>query len=369
MVSHPMNVRLYKDEDEKDYLKLMNSVFPRYKCELERWRWEFRENPFGFLQVFVDSDGKTVGTMSLIGASIKVDGTVFKGSQAVDLAVRPEFRGRGLFLEMGKKIMEQAKNEGFVLSYGVPNESAYYGHLKYGWFPAAEIPVLTKMISKKALALFTLARLRDLFNQRRLRSISNIFVLTRNLGENVRVLARDKRTFHSGFTKRIVKVFDEQFDRLWEETSVRHPLLIVRNSGFLNWRYIRRPFSNYMVLAIERNSTLEGYVILSTEVRDFAGWKKGYIVDILAKSEDGIDFLIQIACDYFAEANVDVAICWMMKGQRMYSEYLAKHGFTNDAFSSQKLICRINSSDDAFGKLYHSVERNWFFTMGDSDVV
>jgi hypothetical protein len=124
-----------------------------------------------------------------------------------------------------------------------------------------------------------------------------------------------------------------------------------------------------LILAIERNKAIEGYVVLSTEVRNFRGWKKGYIIDMLAKSEEGINFLIQMACDYFGEANADLAICWMMKNQTMYNGCLTEHGFVNDVFSSQKLICRINTRDGTFKRLYHSAERNWFFTMGDSDIM
>jgi len=369
MNRHSWTIRSYEVGDEKDYLKLMNIVFPSYKCDLKRWRWEFKENPFGFLQVFGNSDGKIVGTMGLIGVPIKVNEATVQGSQAVDLAVHPESRGKGLFVEMGRKLVQEAKSEGFVLSYGVPNEPAYHGHMKYGWFHVSEIPVLTKMISKKALVLFTLARLRDLFNQPHFKSILNIMVLIRNLKRSTGVLVKRYEPLRpDSFTKRTVTLFDEQFDRLWKEASVQHQLLIVRNEKYLNWRYIERPYSNYVILAIERSNAVEGYVVLSTEVRGFVGWKKGYIVDIFAKSKEGIHFLIQLACDYFAKANADLATCWMMKNQ-LYYGCLVEQGFVEDTFSSQKLICRINTSDSAFRSTYRSVEGNWFFTIGDSDCI
>jgi GNAT superfamily N-acetyltransferase len=369
MTQNSLTVRLYEREDEKDYLKLMNTVFPSYKCDLKRWQWEFKENPFGFLQVFGISEGKLVGTMGLIGVPVKIKGVIFQASQAVDLAVHPEFRGKGLFIKIGKKLMQEADNKGFTLSYGVPNEPAYHGHLKYGWFYVSEIPVLTKMLSKKALMLFTLARFRDLFSHHNLRSVSNIKTLIRNFNSNTRTLVKCPRPLRSDkFTKRILTSFNEQFDRLWNEASTHHELLVVRDRRYLNWRYVKKPHANYVILAAERNKTIDGYAVLATEIRSFAGWKKGYIIDIFAKSKEAIEFLIQMACDYFSDENADLAICWMMKNQEYYDR-LVKHGFVNDTFSSQKLICRVNTSDNTFKRLFRILERNWFFTMGDSDYI
>jgi GNAT superfamily N-acetyltransferase len=342
----------------------MNNVFPRYKCDLKRWRWEFKENPYGSLQIFGDSEGKIVGHMGLIGVPIKLDNTTVQGSQAVDLAVAPEFRGRGMFVEIGKKLMQEAKNKGFTVSYGVPNEPAYGGHLKYGWFYVSEIPVLTKMISRKSLGFFALAKLRDLLKQPLLSSISNFMILLRDLIRTTAVKSRKPLGLES-FRKRIITSFDDQFDRLWREVSAQHKFLIVRDKTYLNWRYIKRPYSNYVILAVERNDTIEGYVVLSTEV---CALKKGYIVDMFAKSEESIRLLIQLACDYFAEESADFAVCWMMKNQLPYS-CLLEHGFVNDTSSSTQLICRINTSDSAFNRLYRSVERDSFFTIGDSDQI
>lgn len=364
---HSLTIRSYANGDEKGYVALMNTVFPKYNCDIKRWRWEFEENPFGFLQVFGDSESEIVGHMGLIGIPIKLDNTIVQGSQAVDLAVAPQFRGRGMFVEIGRRLMQEAESKGFILSYGVPNEPAYGGHLKYGWFYVSEIPVLAKMVSRKGFVFFALAKLRQLLKRPHLMLISNFMILIRDLT----VMTNLRNHAPSGpenFKVRVITSFDAQFDRLWKEVSTEHKCLIVRDEAYLKWRYMERPYSNYVILAVERSARIEGYVVLSTEVRSFRGWKKGYIVDIFARSEANINLLIQLACDYFVEANVDVAICWMMKKQLHYG-CLVEHGFVKDTFGSQKLICRINTRDSAFKRLYRGAEREWFFTMGDSDSI
>ncbi len=368
MSEHSFTIRSYVNGDEKGYVALMNNIFPAYKCDLKRWRWEFKENPYGSLQVFGDSEGKIVGHMGLIGVPIKLDDTIVKGSQAVDLAVAPEFRGRGMFAEIGKKLTREAESKGCVISYSMPNELG--GHRKYGMFCVSEIPALTKIISRKGFALFALIKLGGLLKRPHLTSISNFMILFRDLIRRTAVKSHKPSGLERP-QKRIITLFDDQFDRLWTEVSTQQKFLTVRDKTYLNWRYIKRPYSNYVILAVERSDTLKGYVILSTKVSGLSArvaLKTGYIVDVFAKSEENIRLLIQMACDYFAEINADFAVCWMMKNQLHYG-CLLEHDFVKDASSSKKLICRINTSDSAFKRLCRSVERDSFFTMGDSDQI
>lgn len=358
-------IRRYNPGDEIGYIALMNTVFPKYECDLEHWRWEFKDNPFGSIQTLSDFKGKIVGHMGLICVPIKIGNRIVLGSQAVDLAVHPSFRHRGMFLEIGKKQSQYAEDGEIVISYGVPNEPAYHGHIKYGWFLASEIPVLTKMMSKKGFFLFVLARFRDLLKQPNLTSALNFLKITKNLIE-VFIKKKKHTSTPKFFEKHIVDHFDGRFDRFWEEISSQYPLLVVRNAKYLNWRYVKKPYSNYRIITVERNRRIEGYIVLGKS--DSTEWKKGYIVDIFAKSEEAIHGLLYYALEYFVRENVDVIMCWMMKNQLPYN-CLLQHGFINDHLDSRKFICRINIDSGEYGRLYHKVKKGWYFTMGDSDTI
>jgi len=165
-----------------------------------------------------------------------------------------------------------------------------------------------------------------------------------------------------------VTSFDERFDKLWEEASRQHQLLVARNAKYLNWRYVKKPHSSYVILLVERNGEVEGYIVLLIKIHRRLAWKEGFIVDVFAKSNKAINCLLQSALNHFAKENVDLVTCWMMKNQLPYY-YLIKSGFIVDSLSSPILVCRINSSSPEFRELYHRVEREWFFTIGDSDMV
>jgi len=365
---HSWIIRSYNDEDEIGYIALMNIVFPRYRCDLKRWRWEFGDNPFGSVQTFSDFKGKIIGHMGLVCVPIKIEKRIILGSQAVDLAVHPSFRREGIFLEIGKKLLRDAKDRGIAISYGVPNDPSYRGHVKYGWFLVSEIPVLVKIMGRKDFLLFVLARFRDCFKRPNLISISKFVRTIQNLMKVASVEYYKHSLCSDFFEKHIVTSFDERFDKLWEEMSSQYQLLVVRNTKYLNWRYVEKPYSNYVIMTVERNSKVEGYIVLLKESHGFLGWKRGYIVDIFAKSEKAIYSLLHYALEYFAKENVNLVTCWMMKNQSTY-DCLLQNGFIDDRLSSEKLICSINVDNNKYEKLYHRVKKEWFFTIGDSDIV
>jgi len=369
MNEHSWVVRLYRDGDETGYMALMNAVFPSGKWDLKHWYWEYKNNPFGSIQVFGDFNGKIVGHMGLIGALIKVEGHTVQGSQAIELAVYPGFRGQGMFLEIGKKLVQEAKNEELLISYGVPNEPAYRGHLKYGWFYVSEIPKLFNVLNKKGFLLVFKDKFYDFFRLPHLKTFLKLTVLIKNLIRAVAVKRRNQFLCSEDFKENVVNSFNEEFDDLWKEASRNYRLLVVRNAKYLNWRYARKPYSRYVILCLKRSGRIEGYVVLSTKIGGTRiGWKTGYVVDIFAKSEKKIHCLLQLALNHFAKENVDLVICWMMKNQLIYN-CLLERGFVDDILYSQKFICRFNTDDDKFKNLYRKAENEWFFTMGDSDVI
>jgi len=362
-------IRAYKDGDETGYIELMNRVFQNSKFNLKQWRWEFPDNPFGFLQVFGDFHGKIVGHMALVQVPMKIGDCTVQGSQAVDLAVHPDFRRQRMFLEIGKNLMQYAKREEVAISYGVPNEAAYRGHLKYGWFYVSEIPVLVRVLTQKGFLFQLLGGLCRL-RQHKFQSFSELFCLIKGWANTICfILTDNKGTANSEeWKEQTVKSFDNRIDRLWAKASKQYRLLVVRDKEYLNWRYAKRPHSSYVIKLVERKNRIEGYVVLLIKISGLLRKKEGYIVDILAKSERAIHCLMQSAIDYFSKENVDLIICWMMEGQPPFN-CLIRRGFTIDSFDSQKLICLINSSDPKFKRLYHEAQKEWFFTVGDTDIV
>jgi hypothetical protein len=97
------------------------------------------------------------------------------------------------------------------------------------------------------------------------------------------------------------------------------------------------------------------------------GFKRGYIVDILAKSREVTGCLLGMALSYFAK-RADLVSCWMLRNH-LYYKSLLEIGFVDHEMGLLKLICRFNTRDEEFRKSYYGFEKDWFFTMGDSDAI
>lgn len=69
--------------------------------------------------------------------------------------------------------------------------------------------------------------------------------------------------------------FDEEFTRLFERVPLGRTA-VVRDAPYLNWRFLQNPNERAEVLAIRRDSTLQGYVVLAASddivtVKDWLG--------------------------------------------------------------------------------------------------
>jgi len=357
-------VRQFSERDEAEVIELLRLVGFSTSTH-EMWRWKFKENPKGFIGTVGVSGDKIVGYMGLILVDMKIGNTIFQGAQAVSLAVHPNFRRQGMFLEIGKALMKDAAHKNIPVTYGVPNEPAFHGHLKYGWFLVGEIPVLTKFLSRKALAKFLLKRLfcfRALMKQpfKFLKTFFGWFCYLFSKFGWRQIKPQEGVKIYE------LTLFDSNVDMLWKRVSGNYNVAIVRSRKYLNWRYFDRANSPYKVFAININNNLEGYIVLSIQQSPGLGYE-AYIVDLLASSNAALENLLIFTLDYCQKYDVSKVSCWMLQHHHAYSQ-MVDLGFkldkTNDVV---RLIARINSHNQEFMKL-HKIQ-NWLFMMGDSDMI
>ena len=349
-------MRTYRESDDAGIVNLINLVWPNYSFDIKRWHW-FKNNPLGHFASVGEHNGQIVGYMGLIPVDIKMGDNLIRGAQAVDLVVHPTFRRQGMFLEIGKALVKEAAENDISFFYGFPNEPAYYGHLKYGWFYVCDIPLLGRpnTYSARALIRGNLGRLREIrFSKKFVRSsvdlATNMF-LNRKAAHKTPLVEDLKITS--------LLSFDERFDGFWNRVSNRYGIIVVRNTRYLRWRYFEKPETDYKVLAAEKDGRIEGYVILSITKSEYR--KDGFIVDALANSKHVAQHLVRAALGYFSEEEVESIRCRMKENSLWYG-ILKQNALL--PLQSIKLIARINSGK--LSKTYESVAENWYTTMGDT---
>lgn len=369
-------VRTYEAGDEVGILELMK--MDGIERTLGEWVWEYEKSPLGHLSGVAEYEGKIVGHMGLIAYSMKLGDKIVNGSQAVDLIVDPDFRGRGIFLAIGKMLTETAGKKGIPLSYGFPNRPAHAGHLKYGWFDVCDVPELVKpmkfdkLVGSESLDKYRIIKFLIRYRISRkivsflLRVALNVVSVFNRVFNRTDEVRKATRIGAEGIAVLTLESFDDRFDEFWKEASTNHSITVIRNKRYLNWRFVDKPNSKYTLLSAERSGKILGYVVLCS--RERKNMRLGYIVDILVSSENRgiVQSLLSEAIKKFRKENVDAIICWMLKDSASSCNYykaLKYNGFVH--LVSHPLIARVNSSQ--LSKEFAADSCNWFITIGDSD--
>ena len=89
-------------------------------------RWRYLDTPTGLTPTMLAFDrGTCVGCYALWPTGLLLDGRHVSGGQAIDSMTHPDYRGRGLFVEVAERCYEHLRPLGYQVLYGFPNDSAY----------------------------------------------------------------------------------------------------------------------------------------------------------------------------------------------------------------------------------------------------
>jgi len=78
--------------------------------------------------------------------------------------------------------------------------------------------------------------------------------------------------------------FDRSFDELFDEVGGEYPIISLRDSRTLNWRYRHHPFLDYTTVVYRQGGRLRGYAVITTIEK--RGRRRGRVVDLLTRPGD-----------------------------------------------------------------------------------
>jgi Acetyltransferase (GNAT) domain len=205
----PFVVRAFREGDEAALLDLFRTSF-HVERSVERWRWEYRENPYGSLQITeaFASDGSLVAHYAGYPVHFSdLGGKRLPALQVGDTMTAAAFRhvGRGPTSLLGRSVRHfYARNcEGQIA-------------FNYGFN--------TGNIQRFSMRFVRAERLEDC--PYRVREVGPGFEGPRGIGWLGRLGWRIER----------VRRFDNRFDELFHRVRDAYGLLIERDAGYLDWR-------------------------------------------------------------------------------------------------------------------------------------
>jgi GNAT superfamily N-acetyltransferase len=298
-VSSDLVVRDATAADRDDAVALLEAAHGSQVRTPEAWDWLFR----GRLERYVvaDAGDKLAAQYALLPLRVQHRGAVIDASLSLDTATHPDFTGRGLMTDLGLRAYNRAGGE---LVLGFPNlKSAGILYNRLGWSELTPFPLLFRPLAGLIQAL-TPATLRA--------------------GPVVDALARSIRR-NRDQTAEPLERFDGWADDIWEATSAELGTTVVRDSTFLNWRFVEAPVAYDRFVASVQGKP-SAYSVLRT-----VPWRNGrvsYLMELAAlPGREGAAASALAAAKAAADAVGSGGIIAIATPRNPLNGFLRAHGF------------------------------------------
>lgn len=323
-------IRGYEPGDEAGILELFARSFHQPRT-VEHWRWKFQEDPWGreHITLAFDETGSLVGHYAGYPVPFRCYGTDLVAHQIGDTMTDPAVRhvGRGLTGILGRTATH------FYETFCKGQVAFNYG--------------------------FNVSNIQK-FSLRFLRSdrVEPVTYRRRDLRERpLAALGRLER-YARGVQLQLVRVVDRGWDELFHRVAPQYGFLVRRDAAYVEWRYLRCPGIQYIVVAIRKWGRLVGWLVFRM---------RGSVMTIgdLLLDADHADVLEpalrHLAHVYRAEAIEG----WFPPRPRWLSDVLSELGFeTLPEPQDLSVMCVPFVMADATDRMRQSL----YYTMGDSDL-
>lgn len=98
------------------------------------WRWKHEQNAFGRSpMMLVETEGRIIALRVFLRWRWRYGDRTFDAVRPVDTATHPDWRRRGLFEQLTRRMIDAMREEGVAFVYNTPNPKSAQGYQKLGW--------------------------------------------------------------------------------------------------------------------------------------------------------------------------------------------------------------------------------------------
>jgi GNAT superfamily N-acetyltransferase len=318
-----LDIRPYQPGDEEHIRELFRLSFGRELPEA-RWKWRYRDSPSGPAWIQLAWHGDTlVGHRAQTPVTLRFRRRDFCVGVAGGVMTHPLYRSQGIYAGITVVQLAWEAEAGVALSLGFPNSLSH----------------------------------RVMIDRNEFRDIYEIPVFRLSLPASSAPVEGGDHTA----SRQIVELaaFDERFDRLWERVRDDYTLITRRDRRHLQWRYTDNPTAQYRILACEEGGELLGYAVCKRYEQELQ------LVDLLTVPDVQVGIqLVKQASQIALDDGATALSLWLNVSHPLHRR-LEKLGFRNGepiTYVLGKLLRPELPEELVFNW------RNWYMTMGDSDV-
>jgi hypothetical protein len=188
----------------------------------------------------------------------------------VDTMTDPECRRQGMLTAVARLAYDTWRKAGIPFVLGLPNQQWGSRTDALGWKALFPLQWLVRPLQPAAL----LARRLGISALSQLRLLGAVW--NRWWDRNI----QPDETVHTRGVDRV----GSEFDVLWQTCRGDRQISAIRDSAWVNWRYVKAPTFAYRVLLAERWGQPVGYC--AYRLQETAGRKLGFIAELLVPQSD-----------------------------------------------------------------------------------
>jgi hypothetical protein len=344
-------VRPYQEGDERQIVPLFARVFGREITEAH-WRWKLGERPSPVANVWLATDQSgPIFQYAGIPVTFQLPTGHTMAMISVDTMTAPEYRRQGLLTTVGRAVYDAWRDAGIGFVLGLPNEQWGSRASALGWEPLFPLRWLVRPLRPATL----LARRLRLPSIPPLAAVEHLW----NRGWELRA-PRDP-----AIGVRPMQRAGTEIDRLWDRCAPSAGISIVRDSDWVNWRYLAPSTDSYRVLLAERDGEAAGYA--AYRVQHTEGRSVGYIAEVLThRSDRAAEGTLIARCIAELQAAGAELVATLAVPDAPLHQALRRAGFRWGWGEFMVEFVPLDPGMDT--SVFHQAER-WTISGGDFDVV
>ncbi len=327
----------------------------------QRYDWLYENGPAQGLVVRDDNDA-AIGSMGIMGRTMKVFDNICPAGQPIDLNVDKRHRLGGAAMQLQRRLSESVDSGRLVLSYGLPNTQAEAVLRRAGYQVVGTMGRWTKPLrADNLLGNLLGGRLKNQLLRKTAAAAVNAGLWFTS--------AETRQRRRAGVRAEIVDHFDERFDRLWETARDKYAIIGERTSEYLRWRFANCPDARYRTLCLcDDDDRLLAYLTYSLEE------DRAYVGDLLFADNRDLDLLLAEFI-WSLRRHRKEAATMIFYGNPFIAKTLRKFGFYHRpsqwkvmVYANDAQLAAAAGSDDLEASLARAMsEENWFITQADID--
>jgi hypothetical protein len=349
-------IETYKDGNEAEINSLFNGIFNRNR-DLNEWKWKFLECPVDARPfIFLAKDrGRIVGHAASLIYSLKYFNTIKKIHNTIDFMVHPDYRGgyKGIPVQIYQAAYIEWIRNDIDCAFAYPNREGYIvvkKLLKYKDF--INVRIYFKRLSWRTAA----AKRSDIaYLVNTVDTISRFIILLFIRSIPNRFLKDVRYSW-------VTSLDESKINAFWQDIKNNYDIWIQRDYKYLNWRYIRKPNSDYHVLKATREDTIVGMAIVN--ISDSDGLRVGYVMDCFAKEDCQCKELLRKCLIFLSKKQAAYVLCKISSGDP-FQEVLDDLGFAREESNYNYSVYQ-TYGQDASGPSFNDASK-WHISFGDGD--